>query len=90
MASSPAQLVRWTRTSRLRSRSPRPGGAPDFDGIVCVDCGNRFRTEFYDADPAPPRAPTSNRTSSRGVGGADPGQDCAVTRKAGRLKPPEP
>lgn len=35
------------------------GAPPTFDGVVCVDCGNRFRTEFDHVRPRSARGPTS-------------------------------
>ena len=36
------------------------GEPPDFDGVKCVDCGNRFRTEFDHVKPHVARGPMSN------------------------------
>ena len=36
------------------------GKPPDFDGIACVDCGNRFRTEIDHVKPRSARGPTSH------------------------------
>ena len=36
------------------------GKAPGFDGIACVDCGNRFRTEIDHVRPRSARGPTSH------------------------------
>lgn len=35
------------------------GDPPDFDGIACVDCGNRFRTEFDHVEPHAVGGPVS-------------------------------
>ncbi|MDQ4094965.1 MAG: HNH endonuclease [Actinomycetota bacterium] len=35
------------------------GEPPDYDGPVCVDCGNRFRTEFDHLQPVGAGGPTS-------------------------------
>ena len=35
------------------------GKAPDFDGPVCGDCGNRFRPEFDHSEPVVAGGPTS-------------------------------
>jgi HNH endonuclease len=65
------------------------GEPPDFDGVACVDCGNRFRTEFDHVEPHAAGGPTSH-------GNFDPrcrGCHLAKTerdRKAGKLTPPEP
>jgi 5-methylcytosine-specific restriction endonuclease McrA len=34
------------------------GEPPEFDGVKCVDCGNRFRTEFDHVDPRAAHGPT--------------------------------
>ena len=36
------------------------GEPPSFDGICCVDCGNRFRTEFDHVQPRSAKGPTSH------------------------------
>jgi hypothetical protein len=35
------------------------GDPPDFDGVRCIDCGNRFRTEFDHIEPRAANGPTS-------------------------------
>ena len=35
------------------------GDPPEFDGVCCVDCGNRFRTEFDHLEPRVASGPTS-------------------------------
>ena len=65
------------------------GEPPSFDGVACVDCGNRFRTEFDHIEPRAARGPTCN-------GNIDPRcwschqEKTKRDRKAGKLKPPEP
>jgi 5-methylcytosine-specific restriction endonuclease McrA len=64
------------------------GEPPSFDGVVCVECGNRFRTEFDHIEPRAARGPTSN-------GNIDPRcwschqAKTARDRKAGKLTPAE-
>jgi hypothetical protein len=36
------------------------GDPPGFDGVTCVDCGKRFRTEFDHVEPRAARGPSSN------------------------------
>ena len=36
------------------------GPPPDFDGVRCVDCGNRFRNEIDHVEPRAALGPTSN------------------------------
>jgi 5-methylcytosine-specific restriction endonuclease McrA len=65
------------------------GDPPGFDGVACVDCGNRFRTEFDHLEP---------RVASGATSKANLNPRCwschrAKTerdRKAGKLTPPEP
>jgi hypothetical protein len=65
------------------------GDPPDFDGVVCVDCGNRFRTEFDHVEPHTAGGPVSTTN-------IDPRcRNCHLPkterdRKAGKLTPPEP
>jgi exonuclease VII small subunit len=65
------------------------GEPPSFDGVVCVDCGNRFRTEFDHVHPHVARGPNSYENN-------DPRcWPCHQVkterdRRAGLLKPPEP
>jgi hypothetical protein len=65
------------------------GDPPGFDGVVCVDCGNRFRTEFDHVEPRAARGPSSNgnlRPRCWTCHQAKTKRD----RKAGKLKRPEP
>jgi len=53
-------FVRWTRHIPIEvAIALELGEPPDFDGVVCVDCGNRFRTEFDHVKPHAARGPTS-------------------------------
>ena len=46
------QLKRWSRHIPIEvAIALELGDRPDFDGVVCVDCGNRFRTEFDHVEP---------------------------------------
>jgi HNH endonuclease len=65
------------------------GEPPDFDGIACVDCGNRFKTEFDHIEPHAAGGPTSHgnfKPRCRGCHLAKTERD----RLAGKLRPPEP
>jgi hypothetical protein len=43
---------RWTRSISVEVRlALELGPPPDFDGVRCVDCGNRFRTENDHVEP---------------------------------------
>jgi hypothetical protein len=81
---------RWTRTIPIEiAIGLELGEPPEFDGVCCVDCGNRFKTEFDHVEPHVAHGPASN-------GNLKPRcWRCHQTktkrdRKAGRLRPPEP
>jgi hypothetical protein len=83
-------FARWSRHIPIEvAVALELGDPPDFDGIRCVDCGNRFRTEFDHIEPRAARGPTSN-------GNIDPRcwpchqVKTACDRKAGKLTPPDP
>ena len=84
------EFKRWTRHIPVEVQEALElGDPPEFDGVACTDCGNRFRTEFDHIEPRAARGPTSK---------SNLGPKCwpchhAKTerdRKAGKLKPPEP
>jgi 5-methylcytosine-specific restriction endonuclease McrA len=83
-------FARWSRNIPVEvAIALELGDPPGFDGVVCVDCGNRFRTEFDHIDPhvANGRASNGNLTARCwSCHQAKTQRD----RKAGRLKPPEP
>jgi hypothetical protein len=81
---------RWSRDPSVEVRTALElGEPPRFDGVLCVDCGNRFRTEFDHVEPRVALGPSS-------MGNLKPRCfDCHQVkterdRKAGKLKPPEP
>jgi 5-methylcytosine-specific restriction endonuclease McrA len=37
------------------------GGPPDFDGVVCTDCGTRHGIQYDHIDPVANRGPTTQR-----------------------------
>jgi 5-methylcytosine-specific restriction endonuclease McrA len=54
------QLKRWSRAIPAEvAIALELGEPPDFDGVACVDCGNRFRTEFDHVQPRCRGGPTS-------------------------------
>ena len=54
-------LKRWGRYIPVEVQiALELGEPPDFDGVVCVDCGNRFRTEFDHVTPRGRHGPTSH------------------------------
>lgn len=51
---------RWSRDIPIELQvALELGDPPDFDGVKCVDCGNRFRTEFDHIHPYSKGGPTS-------------------------------
>jgi len=55
------QLKRWSRNIPVEvAVALELGEPPQFDGVTCVDCGNRFRTEFDHVVPRSARGPTSH------------------------------
>ncbi len=55
------RLKRWSRDIPVEVRvALELGPGPEFDGIVCTDCGNRFRTELDHARPRSAGGPTSS------------------------------
>jgi 5-methylcytosine-specific restriction endonuclease McrA len=55
------QFARWSKHIPVEvAVALELGGPPSFDGVRCVDCGNRFRTEFDHIEPRAARGPTSN------------------------------
>ena len=78
---------RWTRNIPIEVRVALELGAPpEFDGVKCSQCGNRFRTEFDHVKPFAGGGPTS-------LGNFDP-KCCPChwakteeDRREGRLRP---
>ena len=83
------QLKRWSRAIPVEVLvALELGEAPAFDGIACVDCGNRFRTEFDHQIPHVAGGPASYKNLKARCWSchrAKTGRD----RKAGRLRPPD-
>ena len=82
---------RWSRHIPVEvSIALELGEPPEFDGVCCVDCGTRLRTEFDHVEPHVARGPASNRNLEPrccfGCHQAKTERD----RKAGKLEPPEP
>ena len=84
------QLKRWSRSIPIEvATALELGRPPGFDGVVCVDCGNRFRTEFDHVEPRAAGGPSSNgnlKPRCWSCHRAKTNRD----RLAGKLKPPEP
>ena len=55
------QFKRWSRSIPVEiSVALELGEAPAFDGVACVDCGNRFKTELDHVHPKAGGGPTSH------------------------------
>lgn len=55
------ELARWTKHIPIEIQiALELGEPPEFDGVTCADCGNRFRTEFDHIEPRAALGPTSN------------------------------
>jgi hypothetical protein len=62
---------------------------PSFDGVRCVDCGNRFRTEFDHVRPRAAHGPSSKPNLQPRCWPCHRDKT-ERDRKAGKLTPPEP
>jgi hypothetical protein len=84
------QLRRWTRNTPVEVRlALQLGPPPDFDGVRCVDCGNRFRIENDHVEPHCRGGPASTDNFEPRC------WPCHVAkterdRRAGKLPPPAP
>ncbi|MFN2526705.1 MAG: HNH endonuclease [Actinomycetota bacterium] len=52
------QFKRWSKHIPVEV-SLELGDPPDFDGVLCVDCGNRVKTQFDHVQPRFAKGPTS-------------------------------
>jgi hypothetical protein len=81
---------RWSRGIPVEVRiALELGEPPAFDGIVCTDCGNRFRTEIDHVRPRFAGGPASWANLKPRCWRCHQAKT-ARDRKAGRLKPPDP
>jgi hypothetical protein len=81
---------RWSRDPSVELRVALELGAPpDFDGVVCVDCGNRFRTEFDHVQPRVAGGPGSTGNLKPRCWSCHQ-EKTERDRKGGKLKPAEP
>lgn len=81
-------IRRWTRNIPKDVRlALRLGEPPDFDGLKCVDCGNRFRIELDHRQPHAAGGPASTDNLDPRC---EPCHDkkTVADRKAGKLRPP--
>lgn len=83
-------IRRWSRSRPAEvSIALELGAAPEFDGVVCVDCGNRFRTEFDHVEPHVAHGPASYQNLEPRCWHCHQAKTDR-DRRAGKLKPPEP
>ncbi|MDQ4144532.1 MAG: HNH endonuclease [Actinomycetota bacterium] len=81
---------RWSRSRPAEvAIALELGEPPSFDGVACIDCGNRFRTEFDHAQPHVARGPASYDNLKPRCWPCHQAKT-ERDRRAGRLKPPEP
>ena len=84
------QFKRWSRSIPVEvAVALELGDPPGFDGVACVDCGNRFRTEFDHVEPHVARGPCSNENLNPSCWSCHQAKT-KRDRKAGKLKPAEP
>jgi hypothetical protein len=82
-------FARWTRHIPIEvAVALELGEPPPFDGVVCVDCGNRFRMEFDHVEPRGAKGPTSKGNVKPRCWNCHQAKT-ERDRKNGKLKPPE-
>jgi 5-methylcytosine-specific restriction endonuclease McrA len=83
-------LRHFKRWSKHRPREIQTalelGKPPDFDGVKCVDCGNRFRPEFDHIEPRNAEGPTSEPNLGPRCNPCHK-EKTKRDREAGKLKP---
>jgi HNH endonuclease len=83
-------FVRWTKHIPIEVKiALELGDPPEFDGVRCVDCGNRFRTEFDHLEPRVALGPTSNANLNPRCWSCHHAKT-ERDRKAGKLRRPDP
>jgi hypothetical protein len=83
-------MRRWTRNTPVEVRlALELGEPPEFDGVRCKDCGNRFRNENDHVEPHAAHGPASTDNLKHRCKSCHDAKT-ARDRKAGKLKPPEP
>jgi HNH endonuclease len=83
-------FARWSRNIPIEvAIALELGDPPDFDGVCCVECGNRFRTEFDHVEPHVAHGPASNGNLTPRCWRCHQVKT-QRDRKVGRLKPPDP
>jgi hypothetical protein len=83
-------FARWSRNIPIEvAIALELGQPPEFDGVCCVDCGNRFQTEFDHVEPHVAHGPASNGNLTPRCWRCHQVKT-QRDRKVGRLKPPDP
>jgi hypothetical protein len=83
-------LKRWTRTPSIEVRIALELGAPPgFDGVRCVDCGNRFHPESDHVEPHVGGNPASTTNLAWRCWPCHQ-EKTERDRRAGKLRPPDP
>ena len=83
-------FARWTRTIPIDvAIALELGEPPEFDGVCCVECGNRFRTEFDHVTPRCSHGPSSTPNLKPRCWRCHQAKTTR-DRKAGRLRPAGP
>jgi hypothetical protein len=83
-------FVRWTKHIPIEVKiALELGDPPEFDRVRCVDCGNRFRTEFDHLEPRVALGPTSNANLNPRCWSCHHAKT-ERDRKAGKLRRPDP
>jgi 5-methylcytosine-specific restriction endonuclease McrA len=81
---------RWTRNTPVEVRTALElGEAPEFDGVRCVDCGNRFKTQNDHVEPHNALGPASTDNLKWRCWPCHQAKT-KRDRKAGKLRPPPP
>jgi hypothetical protein len=83
------QMRRWTRNTPVEVLlALELGPPPEFDGIRCTDCGNRFRTENDHLEPHVALGPASTDNLEPRCWKCHQAKTVR-DRKAGKLRPPD-
>jgi 5-methylcytosine-specific restriction endonuclease McrA len=84
------QLRRWSRSIPVEvALALELGDPPSFDGVACVDCGNRFKTEFDHVQPRANGGPSSRANLKPRCWPCHQAKT-KKDRRAGLLRPPDP
>ena len=84
------KICRWTRNTPVEVRlALELGDPPEFDGVRCTDCGNRFRTENDHLEPHIAGGPASTKNLKPRCYSCHKAKT-ERDRKAGKLASPAP